>query len=81
MMTDSPKAIVHIRNMQTGDSVREVAEALLGVEGVNDVEVDEDQGVAVVDLVDGVQVRREDLARAVADAGYMADQISMPPGR
>lgn len=80
-MIDSPKAVVHIRDMQTGDAVREVAEALLGVEGVSDVEMDEEQGVAVVDLVEGVQVTREDLARAVSDAGYVADQISMSPGR
>jgi copper chaperone CopZ len=80
-MIDTPKAIVHIRNMQTGDAVREVAEALLGVEGVSDVEMDEDQGLAVVDLVEGVQVTGDDLARAVNEAGYMADQISMPPGR
>ena len=80
-MIDAPKAVVHVRNMQDGDAVREVAEALLGVEGVSDVEMDEEQGVAVVDLVDGVQVTREDLVRAVQDAGFVADQISMPPGR
>ena len=80
-MIDAPKAVVHVRNMQDGDAVREVAEALLGVEGVSDVEMDEEQGVAVVDLVDGVQVTREDLVRAVQEAGFVADQISMPPGR
>ena len=80
-MIDAPKAIVHVRNMQDGDAVREVAEALLGVEGVSDVEMDEEQGVAVVDLVDGVAVTRDDLVRAVHEAGFVADQVSMPPGR
>lgn len=64
------RIIVHMKNITSGDAVREVAEALLGVEGVRDVEVDEDTGSALVELVEGVAVTHDDLRRAVHKAGY-----------
>jgi copper chaperone CopZ len=75
---DRNQAIVAIQGMQSEECVRLVAEVLLGVEGVDDVEVDLANASAVVTLNALSPASVDDLRQAVAEAGYSAGDIHMP---
>ena len=71
-------ATIQVKGMRCDDCVRRVAESLLGVEGVDDVEVDLERGEARVQLNENEPAERDELERAVADAGFVADRVEMP---
>ena len=72
------QAFVTVRGMDDGDSVRRVAESLLGVEGVDDVQVDSQHHLARVRLNDLEPAAETDLTRAVEEAGFQVERVQMP---
>lgn len=72
------EAVLQITGMKCGECVRRVAESLLGVEGVDDAEVDLETGSARVRLSEGSPASQGDLIKAVDEAGYAVDRIEMP---
>lgn len=67
-MTDSHETTIPVRGMSCSHCVKRVKDALESVDGVRAAEVDLDTEQAVV-TYDGA-VSRDQLADAVADAGY-----------
>ena len=72
-------AMLHIEGMNSGDSVREVAEALLGVEGVRDVEVDPETCRARVELDEQEPAPQDELIKAVSQTGCRVGRIETAP--
>jgi copper chaperone CopZ len=71
-------ATLKINDMTCDDCVRRVAESLLGVEGVDDVEVELEERRVRVDLSEHEPAEESALVEAVRDAGFTVDQIQMP---
>ena len=71
------QALLTVRGMDSGDSVRRVAESLLGVEGVDDVQVDEPARVARVQLNELEPAAEVDLTQAVEEAGFQVESVQM----
>jgi copper chaperone len=69
-----PTETLSIRGMTCGDCARVVAESLLGVEGVDDVDVDLDRATATIELNGAEPATREALVKAVQEAGYSVDR-------
>ena len=65
-----------IKGMTCGNCARAVAESLLGVEGVDDVEVDLDRGEATIQLNEAEPASRDELIKAVQGAGYTVDRVA-----
>ena len=59
-----------IAGLMSEDDVREVAERLLGVEGVDDVQLDLGDRRAFIQLSEGDAASEEDLRQAVRQAGF-----------
>ena len=72
------QALLTVRGMDNGDSVRRVAESLLGVEGVDDVQVDAQLHVARVRLNELEPADETDLTHAVEEAGFQVERVQMP---
>lgn len=64
---------LHVEGMMCPHCVAHVKKALEGVEGVEEAIVDLEAKTAVAKL--GKDVRAEDLAAAVADAGYEVTKV------
>jgi copper chaperone CopZ len=75
-MSDSTVTLI-INGLTSGDAVREVSESLLGVEGVTDVDVDEQSGQARIEVDELEPPTREDLIKAVEEAGLAVGHIEM----
>jgi copper chaperone CopZ len=75
---DDHAATLIIGGMHSQDCVRKVAEALLGVEGVDDVIVELENRKAIVMLNKGEPADEEHLGEAVREEGYGVEQIEMP---
>jgi copper chaperone CopZ len=76
-MEDNTATVV-IGGMHSQDCVRKVAEALLGVEGVDDVVVDFENRRAVVTLNPSAPADEQHLAESVREEGYGVERIDMP---
>ena len=74
-MAGSTQTLI-IKGMTCGNCARVVAESLLGVEGVDDVEVDLDRATATIELNEAEPASRESLIKAVHDAGYSIGQVA-----
>lgn len=70
-------ATLLVKDMHDGEAARKVAESLLGVEGVDDVEVDMEQNRVRVELDEHEPANQEDLVKAVDEAGFVVDRIEM----
>ena len=70
--------VLHIVGMRGEECARNVAEQLLGVEGVDDVEVDLENHRADVDLNPGEPATIEALTVAVQNAGFQIERIDKP---
>jgi len=64
------RIVMEVNGMHCQDCVRRVAESLLGVEGVDDVEVELERGAAVITLNEHDPADRAHLTAAVDDAGF-----------
>jgi copper chaperone CopZ len=73
----SHEAVLSIRGMSCGDCARNVAEWLLGVEGVADVEVRVEENRARVELDEHEPPTEADLIKAVHAAGYDVERIEI----
>lgn len=70
--------VLHIVGTRNEDDARNVAEEILGVEGVDDAEVDAVSGRAEVDLNENEPASIDDLTEAVQKAGFQVDHVDKP---
>jgi copper chaperone CopZ len=67
---------VQVKGMHCEDCVRRVAEAILGVEGVEDAEVDLESGLAEIALNENEPASEAAIADAVREAGYESQRVA-----
>lgn len=68
---------INIEGMHCNMCVYRVTKSLKKLKEVREVEVDLDEGIAIVTLNDGADVTAEDLNEAVKDSGYKPNGITI----
>lgn len=77
MNANSSALVLSVSGMSCGSCVRHVREALLGVDGVREVDVNLEQGRATIEY-DAARTEVEAMVAAVGKAGYAASAKEAP---